>query len=72
MYICFLKKVLIAFYSTKFPTEKALSYIQLRNPYLLNDLEMDSVLKDRRKGTIYIYKYIMYHIIYIMYIVYYI
>ena len=41
--------VLIAFYSTKFPTEKALDYIKLRKPYLLNDLEMDSTLKSRRK-----------------------
>lgn len=42
-------EVLIAFYSTKFPTEKALEYVKLRNPFMVNDLEMDSVLKDRRK-----------------------
>jgi inositol hexakisphosphate/diphosphoinositol-pentakisphosphate kinase len=42
-------EVLITFYSTRFPTEKALEYIKLRNPYLLNDLEIDSVMKDRRK-----------------------
>jgi inositol hexakisphosphate/diphosphoinositol-pentakisphosphate kinase len=41
--------VLITFYSTKFPTEKALEYIKLRKPFLINDLEMDTTLKDRRK-----------------------
>jgi inositol hexakisphosphate/diphosphoinositol-pentakisphosphate kinase len=42
--------VLITFYSTKFPTEKALDYIKLRKPFLINDLEMDNTtLKDRRK-----------------------
>ena len=42
-------EVLICFYSSKFPTEKALEYISLRKPYLINDLEMDTTLKDRRK-----------------------
>jgi inositol-hexakisphosphate/diphosphoinositol-pentakisphosphate 1-kinase len=42
-------EILITFYSTGFPTQKALDYIKLRSPYLLNDLEMDSTLKDRRK-----------------------
>lgn len=45
----FFSKVLIAFYSTNFPTEKAISYVELRKPYLINDLSMDSCLKDRRK-----------------------
>ena len=40
---------LIAFYSTRYPTEKALEYVQLRQPFMINDLEMDSVLKDRRR-----------------------
>ena len=40
---------LIAFYSTRYPTEKALQYVHLRKPFMINDLEMDSVLKDRRK-----------------------
>jgi inositol hexakisphosphate/diphosphoinositol-pentakisphosphate kinase len=40
---------LIAFYSTKFPTEKALKYVALRSPMMLNDLEMEAILKDRRK-----------------------
>ena len=44
-----LVEVLIAFYSTKFPTEKALQYVKLRKPYMINDLEMQSVLNDRRK-----------------------
>lgn len=42
-------EVLIAFYSTTFPTEKAMEYVRLRNPYMINDLEMDAVLKDRRR-----------------------
>ena len=42
-------EVLIAFYSTTFPTAKALEYVKLRKPYMINDLEMDSVLKDRRR-----------------------
>ena len=42
-------EVLITFYSTRFPTEKALEYIKLRSPFLINDLEVDSTLKDRRK-----------------------
>lgn len=41
-------EVLITFYSNKFPTDKALNYIKLRKPYLINDLEMANVLKDRR------------------------
>lgn len=42
-------EALIAFYSTRFPTQKALEYVALRKPYMINDLEMDAVLKDRRK-----------------------
>jgi hypothetical protein len=42
-------EVLITFYSTKFPTEKALEYIKLRKPFLINDLSMESTLQDRRK-----------------------
>jgi hypothetical protein len=40
---------LISFYSSKFPTEKAIAYIKLRKPFNFNDLEMEVVLKDRRK-----------------------
>ena len=42
-------EALIAFYSHNFPTEKALEYVHLRKPFMLNDLEMDAVLKDRRR-----------------------
>ncbi|RYH14824.1 hypothetical protein EON65_32930 [archaeon] len=42
-------EVLIAFYSNKFPTQKALQYVKLRKPYMINDLDMQEVLKDRRK-----------------------
>lgn len=42
-------EVLIAFYSTRFPTEKALEYIKLRKPFLINDLAMETTLQDRRK-----------------------
>ena len=40
---------LIAFSSSKFPTHKALEYIALRKPFLVNDLSMDEVLGDRRR-----------------------
>jgi glutathione synthase/RimK-type ligase-like ATP-grasp enzyme len=42
-------EVLIAFYSTNYPTEKALEYVKLRKPFMLNDLEKDEILKDRRR-----------------------
>jgi len=38
---------LITFYSSNFPIERALKYIELRNPFLINDLKMNSVLVDR-------------------------
>jgi inositol hexakisphosphate/diphosphoinositol-pentakisphosphate kinase len=34
--------------STKFPTDKAIAYVKLVKPYVINDLEMQSVLNDRR------------------------
>ena len=40
--------VLIAFYSKGYPLEKAKEYVALRNPLLINDLEMQSKLQDRR------------------------
>ncbi len=42
-------EVLISFYSTRFPTEKALQYVDMRKPFLINDLQMETTLKDRRK-----------------------
>ncbi|OEU18075.1 hypothetical protein FRACYDRAFT_184644 [Fragilariopsis cylindrus CCMP1102] len=41
--------VLIAFYSKGYPLTKAKEYVKLRNVYLLNDLNMQSKLQDRRK-----------------------
>ena len=40
--------VLIAFYSKGYPLGKAKDYVALRNPLLINDLEMQSKLQDRR------------------------
>ena len=40
---------LITFYSNHFPMHKALEYVKLHKPYMINDLEMGEVLKDRRK-----------------------
>ena len=43
-------EVLIAFYSNHFPMEKALAYVNLRKPFMINDLDIDDkILKDRRK-----------------------
>lgn len=51
---------LIAFYSNHYPLEKALEYIRLRKPFLINDPAMQSTLSDRRK----VYQ-VKYHSMYI-------
>ena len=38
---------LIAFYSNGFPLEKAIEYVKLRNPLVLNDLQSQYSLMDR-------------------------
>jgi inositol hexakisphosphate/diphosphoinositol-pentakisphosphate kinase len=43
-------EVLIAFFSTGYPLAKAKQYFDLRKPFILNDLEMQELLKDRRKA----------------------
>ena len=42
-------EALIIFFSDGFPYNKGLQYIHLRNPFLLNDFEMQKVFWDRRK-----------------------
>jgi inositol hexakisphosphate/diphosphoinositol-pentakisphosphate kinase len=42
-------EVVIAFYSNHYPLEKALEYVHLRKPFLINDLDMQYVLADRRR-----------------------
>ncbi|TGZ59401.1 hypothetical protein CRM22_009096 [Opisthorchis felineus] len=39
---------LVSFYSEGFPLEKAIAYSKLRKPYLVNDLESQYILMDRR------------------------
>ena len=39
---------LIAFHSKGFPLEKSISYAQLRRPYIINNLEMQFDIQDRR------------------------
>ncbi|VUZ57333.1 unnamed protein product [Hymenolepis diminuta] len=40
---------LISFYSEGFPLQKAIAYAELRKPYLVNDLEAQYVLMNRKK-----------------------
>ena len=40
---------LIIFFSDGFPYKKGLKYVNYRNPFLINDFEMQEVFWDRRK-----------------------
>ena len=42
-------EALIAFYSTSFPLRKAQAYASLRRPHVLNNLEKQELLFDRRR-----------------------
>ena len=40
---------LVSFASDRFPLEKAVAYVELRRPYLINDVVSQYTLLDRRK-----------------------
>jgi hypothetical protein len=42
-------EVLVAFFSKGYPLPKAKEYVALRKPFILNDLERQELLQDRRK-----------------------
>ena len=39
----------LAFHSAGFPVEKAIAYAKLRNPYIVNNLEIQYDIQDRRR-----------------------
>lgn len=41
--------VVVAFFSKGYPLPKAKEYVKLRKPYILNDLDMQELLQDRRR-----------------------
>jgi hypothetical protein len=41
--------VLVAFFSKGYPLDKAKAYVALRKPFILNDLDMQEMLQDRRR-----------------------
>lgn len=42
-------EVVVAFFSKGYPLPKAKEYVALRKPFILNDLDMQELLQDRRK-----------------------
>ena len=49
---------LISFYSTGFPLDKAISYAKLREPLVINNLEIQYKLQDRyKKLTCFTYRF---------------
>ena len=48
-------KCLLAFFSEGFPLQKATDYVQLREPFLLNDLSIQYTLQDRSAAVITLY-----------------
>lgn len=40
---------LVSFHSKGFPLDKAIQYVNLRKPYIINNVDMQYELQDRRK-----------------------
>lgn len=50
----------VSFFSHGFPLEKAIAYKNLRNPFIVNDLEMQYTLQDRQVIKVLYFKLVFF------------